>query len=77
MAPSKARSLAQQLADLDDPTPKGMNKAKHSHPYFSSELTRYTDFDPEDLERDIQSSDDEEEKPSDVNAGREHYQAVG
>ncbi|KAJ5925024.1 Protein bfr2 [Penicillium verhagenii] len=58
MAPSKTRSLADQLADLEDPTPK--------------------DFDPEDLEHDQQSSDDDDSgKPSDVNAGREHYEAVG
>ncbi|KAJ5133127.1 Protein bfr2 [Penicillium atrosanguineum] len=60
MAPGKTRpgrSLADQLADLEDPTPK--------------------DFDPEDLERDGQSSDEETGKVSDMNAGREHYQSVG
>ncbi|KAJ5912201.1 Protein bfr2 [Penicillium subrubescens] len=61
MAPSKprsGRSLADQLADLEDPTPK--------------------DFDPEDIDRDEQSSDDEGAgKESDLNAGREHYQSVG
>ncbi|KAJ5729500.1 Protein bfr2 [Penicillium malachiteum] len=57
MAPGKVRSLADQLADLEDPTPK--------------------DFDPEDLERDGQSSDEEDGKTLDVDAGREHYQAVG
>ncbi|KAJ5526358.1 Protein bfr2 [Penicillium frequentans] len=58
MAPSKTISLADQLADLEDPTPK--------------------DFDPEDLEHGGQSSDDDEAgKPTDVDAGREHYEAVG
>ncbi|KAJ5907365.1 hypothetical protein N7495_000047 [Penicillium taxi] len=57
MAPSKTRSLADQLADLEDPTPK--------------------DFDPEDLDRDGNSSDDEAGNAPDANAGREHYQAVG
>ncbi|KAJ5281765.1 Protein bfr2 [Penicillium angulare] len=57
MAPTKARSLADQLADLEDPTPK--------------------DFDPEDLDRDVSSSDEGGDKTSDANAGREHYQAVG
>ncbi|KAF3394664.1 Protein bfr2 [Penicillium rolfsii] len=61
MAPSKprsGRSLADQLADLEDPTPK--------------------DFDPVDIDRDEQSSGDEETgKESDLNAGREHYQSVG
>ncbi|KAJ5758521.1 Protein bfr2 [Penicillium odoratum] len=58
MAPSKTRSLADQLADLEDPTPK--------------------DFDPEDLENDGPSSDEDGAgQPSDVNAGREHYEAVG
>ncbi|KAJ5112737.1 Protein bfr2 [Penicillium argentinense] len=60
MAPAASRpgrSLADQLADLEDPTPK--------------------DFDPEDIERDDASSDEEGGKPSESNAGREHYQAVG
>ncbi|KAJ5484171.1 Protein bfr2 [Penicillium diatomitis] len=61
MAPEKARparSLADQLADLEDPTPK--------------------DFDPEDIERDVDSiGDDGPKNPSDVTAGREHYQSVG
>ncbi|OQE32156.1 hypothetical protein PENSTE_c001G07524 [Penicillium steckii] len=55
MAPGK--SLADQLAELEDPTPK--------------------DFDPEDIDRDGNSSDEEAGKPSETNAGREHYQAVG
>ncbi|KAL3467382.1 apoptosis antagonizing transcription factor-domain-containing protein [Aspergillus heterothallicus] len=53
MAP---KSLAEQLADLEDLTPR--------------------DFDPEDIERGGQSSDDEA-PVKDVSAGREHYQAVG
>ncbi|KAF7714463.1 Uncharacterized protein PECH_004945 [Penicillium ucsense] len=61
MAPEKAgpaRSLADQLADLEDPTPK--------------------DFDPEDIERDVDSiGDDGPTNSSDVTAGREHYQSVG
>ncbi|KAJ6014165.1 Protein bfr2 [Penicillium herquei] len=57
MAPGKVRSLADQLADLEDPTPK--------------------DFDPEDLDRDGPSSDEEDGKTLDADAGREHYQAVG
>ncbi|KAB8227500.1 apoptosis antagonizing transcription factor-domain-containing protein [Aspergillus alliaceus] len=52
------KSLAEQLAELEDPTPK--------------------DFDPEDLERGGGSDSDEEgERVTDSNAGREHYQAVG
>jgi hypothetical protein len=36
------------------------------------------DFDPEDIDRDEQSSGEEGAgKESDVNAGREHYQSVG
>ncbi|PYH49268.1 AATF family protein [Aspergillus saccharolyticus JOP 1030-1] len=54
MAP---KSLAEQLAELEDPTPK--------------------DFDPEDLDRGVQSSDEEGGKDMDADAGREHYQAVG
>ncbi|KAL2800027.1 apoptosis antagonizing transcription factor-domain-containing protein [Aspergillus keveii] len=53
MAP---KSLAEQIADLEDLTPR--------------------DFDPEDLERGEQSSDDEA-PVKDASAGREHYQAVG
>lgn len=52
------KSLAEQLAELEDPAPK--------------------DFDPEDLERGGGSDSDEEgERVTDSNAGREHYQAVG
>lgn len=40
-------------------------------------LTPILDFDPEDLDRGADSSDDEAGKQSDLNAGREHYQAVG
>ncbi|KAJ5175816.1 Protein bfr2 [Penicillium canariense] len=60
MAPGKPRSersLADKLADLEDPTPR--------------------DFDPEDIEHDDASSDEGAGKASDLNAGREHYQAVG
>ncbi|CEL04471.1 Putative Apoptosis antagonizing transcription factor/protein transport protein [Aspergillus calidoustus] len=53
MAP---KSLAEQIADLEDLTPR--------------------DFDPEDIERGGQSSDDEA-PVKDASAGREHYQAVG
>jgi protein AATF/BFR2 len=37
----------------------------------------YSDFDPEDIERDGNSSDEEGGKAAESNAGREHYQAVG
>ena len=37
-----------------------------------------SDFDPEDIDRDVDSSGDEgPTKASDMNAGREHYQSVG
>ncbi|KAL3497072.1 apoptosis antagonizing transcription factor-domain-containing protein [Aspergillus germanicus] len=50
------KSLAEQIADLEDLTPR--------------------DFDPEDIERGGQSSDDEA-PVKDASAGREHYQPVG
>ncbi|KAL4987665.1 protein bfr2 [Aspergillus falconensis] len=53
MAP---KSLAEQIADLEDLTPR--------------------DYDPEDIERGGNSSDEDVEV-KDANAGREHYQAVG
>ncbi|KAL4980890.1 apoptosis antagonizing transcription factor-domain-containing protein [Aspergillus desertorum] len=53
MAP---KSLAEQIADLEDLTPR--------------------DYDPEDIERGGNSSD-EDVGMKDTNAGREHYQAVG
>ncbi|KAL2866453.1 AATF family protein [Aspergillus lucknowensis] len=53
MAP---KSLAEQIADLEDLAPR--------------------DFDPEDIERGGQSSEDEA-PVKDASAGREHYQAVG
>lgn len=40
-------------------------------------LTSTLDFDPEDLDRGADSSDEEADKQADLNAGREHYQAVG
>ncbi|KAL4786843.1 apoptosis antagonizing transcription factor-domain-containing protein [Aspergillus varians] len=54
MAP---KSLAEQIAELEDLTPK--------------------DFDPEDIDRGGNSSDEEPDVKKDANAGREHYQAVG
>lgn len=80
MAPSKTISLADQLADLEDPTPKGMYQRipQSFLPSVHHNLTAYLDFDPEDLEHGGQSSDDDEAgKPTDVDAGREHYEAVG
>lgn len=35
------------------------------------------DFDPEDLDRDDDSSDEDAGQVADENIGREHYQAVG
>ncbi|KAF9887001.1 rRNA-processing protein bfr2 [Aspergillus nanangensis] len=53
-----AKSLAEQIAELEDPTPK--------------------DFDPEDLDRGVSDSEEEDsDNAVDTNAGREHYQAVG
>jgi protein AATF/BFR2 len=40
-------------------------------------VTWVLDFDPEDLDQDGNSSDEEAGKASDMNAGREHYQSVG
>ncbi|OJJ78077.1 hypothetical protein ASPBRDRAFT_191335 [Aspergillus brasiliensis CBS 101740] len=54
MAP---KSLAEQMAELEDLTPR--------------------DYDPEDLDRGNQDSDEEGAGEKDENAGREHYQAVG
>ncbi|KAL4943932.1 apoptosis antagonizing transcription factor-domain-containing protein [Aspergillus oleicola] len=55
MAP---KSLAEQIAELDDVTPR--------------------DYDPEDIERGGNTSDEEGDGPvKDADAGREHYQAVG
>lgn len=83
MAPGKMRlgqSLADQLADLEDPTPKGrLNRVlltfarRRGHPI--ADLV--PDFDPEDLDRDGDSSDEGAGKEPDLNAGREHYQSVG
>lgn len=73
-------SLAQQFADLDDPTPKGeVAMERHSVARQSGELTgsHLLDFDPEDdvqgSDSDLASSDGDDEKPD----GREHYEAVG
>lgn len=83
MAPEKkraGRSLVDQLADLEDPTPKGTTcglAGLKRHLLRSKRLTLMLDFDPEDLDRAAESSDEEAGKQSDVNVGREHYQAVG
>ena len=80
MAP---KSLAEQFADLDDPTPKGAfilfipNSANSACcTPLRIELTFATDFDPEDLEH-AGGESDEDGSGDDGDAGREHYQAVG
>ena len=74
-------SLAEQIADLDDPTPKGCPSLRPFPPPINQELTRHwtvSDFDPEDLEYGGQASDDDDDtKVVDATAGREHYETVG
>lgn len=84
MAPGKpraGRSLADQLADLEDPTPKGMCSLIELTHFFGDGppwANLFPDFDPEDIDHDEQSSGEEGAgKESDLNAGREHYQSVG
>lgn len=67
-----ARSLAEQLADLDDPAPKGA-----VIPAYVSHRANGLDFDPEDLDHAGQGSDEDTGAAADSNAGREHYQSVG
>lgn len=82
MAP---KSLAQQLAELEDPTPRGLflfpllflGLSFLSLGLTDLSLRPIADFDPEDLDRGVQSSDEEGGKAVDADAGREHYQAVG
>jgi protein AATF/BFR2 len=75
------KSLADQLADLEDPAPRG-NNAFSFAVRATVELTivkkNYPDFDPEDPDADIGGSEDDESGSEvDDDAGREHYQAVG
>lgn len=76
-------TLAEQLADLEDPAPKGVLIDLRDHlspvPPFVQFMTDsfYLDFDPEDSDLGAPSSDDESASEVDENAGREHYQAVG
>jgi protein AATF/BFR2 len=76
--PRGARSLADQLADFEDPTPKGMKECFiYGSLMETFILTCYIDFDPEDIDNGAQSSDDEDRDQDEVNAGREHYEKVG
>lgn len=73
------RSLAEQYAELDDPTPKGSTQSTPSflNLFCIANMFSQTDFDPEDLDRGDPDSDDESSREVDEDAGREHYQAVG
>lgn len=78
MSPSNSAPptyLADQLADLDDPTPRGMYDLDSLSPCNSIDLTD-EDFDPEDLDHD-EGTDDENNTTKDDHSKREHYQAVG
>lgn len=71
-----ARSLMEQIADLDDVAPKGITLLISANP--ATNQFRFLDFDPEDID-DGRGSDDEESSVAseDGAAGREHYQSVG
>lgn len=70
------KSLADQLADLEDPTPKGSLRP-HCRNNLLTIANSCLDFDPEDEENGNQGSEDESGSEVDENAGREHYEKVG
>lgn len=77
MAPARARTLKEQIEDLQDPTPKG------ALPIKSRQVLSLTssDFDPEDDSVHGSDSDqqlsDSEVKEADDNAARSHYTETG
>lgn len=70
------KSLADQLADLEDPTPKGLLQS-HWRKNCLTVANNCLDFDPEDEDNGNQGSEDESGSEIDENAGREHYEKVG
>lgn len=75
-------TLAQQIADLDDPTPKGMSRETQLITFHKDQhLTQrcaFADFDPEDdFERAGATDDEDSSGEEEGNDGREHYEAVG
>lgn len=85
MAP---KSLAEQMAELEDLTPRGnllilillmvIFDVVVGGNYVLTMVMFFLDYDPEDLDRGNQDSDEEGAAGGeDENAGREHYQAVG
>lgn len=70
------KSLADQLADLEDPTPKGsLRSYGKGKAVFANDTC--LDFDPEDEDNGNQGSGDESGSDIDEDAGREHYEKVG
>lgn len=70
------KSLADQLADLEDPTPKGLRPSNRSKRLCLNDV-HPLDFDPEDPDSGHQQSDEDSESEVDEDAGREHYEKVG
>jgi hypothetical protein len=70
--PKRRKTLAEQIADLDDAAPKG----QYSPIWIRSKLTVCADFDPEDV--DLYRSGDESSNSGDErdDVGTEHYEAV-
>jgi protein AATF/BFR2 len=71
------KSLADQLADLEDPTPKGsLRSHRRKKKWFTFVNDICADFDPEDEDNGQQGSEEESGIEVDENAGREHYEKV-
>jgi hypothetical protein len=72
----KPKSLAEQIADLDDPAPKGKSQFL---PNMATILINIQDFDPEDvgLYHGSESENSESEEETEENTARAHYEPVG
>lgn len=75
--PATVKSLAEQVADLDDPAPRGKIPSVRIYKRFF--LTKAVDVDPEALEDPVNAGDESNSSSQDEELGdaREHYIDVG
>lgn len=72
------KTLAEQIAELEDPTPKGTPLSCSVYELLVEQWTNATiEFDPEDQSDGAQESDSDSGSDGvDLDTGREHYEAV-
>jgi hypothetical protein len=69
-------SLQEQIADLEDPAPRGLSTSCNSFS-LGAKQSVFADLDPEDEGFGGQSSDQDSRSGPDESAAREHYLVVG